>query len=497
MKKNKKVKISIAVIWILSILLAGGSVPASIFLFDIPKYVTIVLSVLVALSGIVCYKVATKRGKKIAVVVVSLFTMVFAVLGNYCNPYWNSIAGKMSKSGYSKPMEEVLSRQEAIEDLEYAMYYLDKCHPLFYHEMPKDVEVRYQEVLAELESINTMSVCELSRKIEYVFSVLHDGHSYVKGNPEIRHYMKDIYKFKEKNAELIAVGGIEMEELLQRTKDMYSYEEKSWHMHMLQNDLSSLQGLMYLGFNTDEGVEYTYENPDGTRESEIYFTDDFLTYDEYMVYNHVEQEENEADSFVYYEIDEEKSLALLTINSCDYNSEYKDCLNEMFTQIKEKGIEHVAVDLRKNGGGSSLVANEFIRYLNVDSFEQGTNKWRWGWFVIPFNGSTVKNKKYENLLFEGNVYVLTASESFSSAMLFAQWILDNDLGTLIGEAPGNTPNGYGDITMFTLPNSELFMQLSTKEFIRADKENPSDLVDPDIVCDSDEAIEVLYEQISK
>jgi C-terminal processing protease CtpA/Prc len=169
----------------------------------------------------------------------------------------------------------------------------------------------------------------------------------------------------------------------------------------------------------------------------------------------------------------------------------------MFREVKEKNIQNVAVDLRDNGGGNSLVVNEFIRYLNIESFEQGTNDWRWGCFMIPFHQSTVKNKKYEELLFEGEVYILTSSSSFSSAMLFAQWIVDNNLGTLIGEAPGNDPNGYGDVTMFTLPNSKLFLQTSTKVFCRADKDNPDDLVEPDISCDANEAMEVLFEEISK
>jgi hypothetical protein len=82
-------------------------------------------------------------------------------------------------------------------------------------------------------------------------------------------------------------------------------------------------------------------------------------------------------------------------------------------------------------------------------------------------------------------------------MLFAQWIVDNNLGTLIGEAPGNDPNGYGDVTMFTLPNSKLFLQTSTKVFRRADKDNPDDLVEPDISCDANEAMEVLFEEIGK
>ena len=56
--------------------------------------------------------------------------------------------------------------------------------------------------------------------------------------------------------------------------------------------------------------------------------------------------------------------------------------------------------------------------------------------------------------------------SFSSAMMFVQFIKDNGIGTVIGEAPGNDPNGYGEVVHFDVPNSHLFVQISRKKFKR-------------------------------
>ncbi|MBQ8199673.1 MAG: hypothetical protein IJZ76_09660 [Lachnospiraceae bacterium] len=484
-------KIALMILWILSLVIAVGSIPASILWFEIPEYFTVIFATAIVIFAAGCIRIISKRKKRIAVIISSVVVILISAFGNYCNPYWNYSVT------YSETMDTVLTNREAVEDLECVMKHLKKCHPAFYHGIPEEVEVRYQEVLKQLGGTETVTVCWLSQKAEYICSVLRDGHTYVKENPEVRHYMKDIYKFQKENAQLVAINGLDMKKLLEQTKELYSYEAESWQLHMLKNDLSSAEGLMFLGIYTDAGVEYTYEHADGTRESNTYHTADFLTYDDYVSYNNIEQASDKEESFVSFEIDEDKSLAILTLTSCNYNKEYKDCLLRMFREVKEKNIQNVAVDLRDNGGGNSLVVNEFIRYLNVESFEQGTNDWRWGCFMIPFHQSTVKNKKYEELLFEGEVYVLTSSASFSSAMLFAQWMVDNDLGTLIGEAPGNDPNGYGDVTMFTLPNSKLFLQTSTKVFCRADKDNPDDLVEPDISCDANEAMEVLFEEISK
>ena len=104
-----------------------------------------------------------------------------------------------------------------------------------------------------------------------------------------------------------------------------------------------------------------------------------------------------------------------------------------------------------------------------------------------------KNEKVNDLLFTGDFYLLTSSGTFSSAMLYAQYVKDNHVGTIIGEAPGNDPNGYGEVVYFALPNSKIFMSVSTKHFIRVDKDAGTYLVEPDIECSSNEAMDKLYE----
>ena len=85
-------------------------------------------------------------------------------------------------------------------------------------------------------------------------------------------------------------------------------------------------------------------------------------------------------------------------------------------------------------------------------------------------------------------------------MEFAEFVRDNDLGTIIGEAPGNDPNSYGDVAYFSLPNSHIFMQISTKNWVRADRNAPEGLIIPDIECDIthyEDSREALYNAISE
>ena len=101
------------------------------------------------------------------------------------------------------------------------------------------------------------------------------------------------------------------------------------------------------------------------------------------------------------------------------------------------------------------------------------------------------------MLFDGDVYVLTSTNSFSSAMDFAMLISDNKIGKIIGEPSGNKPRSYGDVAVFKLKNSGLRMQVSTKKWYRVDESITDELIEPDIACNREEALQVLVEQLGE
>lgn len=142
------------------------------------------------------------------------------------------------------------------------------------------------------------------------------------------------------------------------------------------------------------------------------------------------------------------------------------------------------------------MGNEFIKYLPVDHYSDGPYDWRWGFLNIRRSGRTT-NRRYKEWMFDGNVYILTDRESFSSAKDFAMLIQDNHLGKVVGEPSANAVNGYGEIAIFYLPNTGLFVQISTKKWYRIDETNTDSYVMPDYPCDSQNAIEKLYEIIGQ
>jgi len=62
--------------------------------------------------------------------------------------------------------------------------------------------------------------------------------------------------------------------------------------------------------------------------------------------------------------------------------------------------------------------------------------------------------------------------------------------------PPPTKSGSGEVAYFYLPNTGIFVQISTKKWYRIDKNNSDDFVIPDYMCESDECIKKLYEIIS-
>jgi hypothetical protein len=473
-------------------LLSLAAVAVNLFFISIPEFAALVLSVLMLAALILLFiKGCGRRVSKTVLSIATVLMIVFILFCAYCNPYWNSITFRSYRP--TRPYNHTISLKEAKADLDYMMHYLKKDHPLFLMGIPADIEASYNEAVKELELADTITVTTLNQKLQSILSRLGDAHTSSYPNYAVNHYLKYIKSINDKGYNLIQVNGVELNKLFKQYSHLYSFEVESWGLMQLRQDLSSLEGLYFLGLNPESGLTYTYEDKSGELYTFTYEVSDFVTWEEYQSYNNIT--DSQAEPFVSYKVDDASSLAVLRLKQCNYNNEYRSCLKAMFTEVRDKGIENVAVDIRGNSGGSSLVVNEFIKYLNVDSYKIETTKWRFGFLNIGSGIKELKNNKYDELLFDGRVYLLTSTSTFSSGMMFGEYIKDNRLGIIIGEAPGNTPTGYGDIATFMLPNSRLYVQISTKQFWRADRESSELLVVPDVECKAAEAMDMLLSMV--
>ena len=481
-------------------IVAISIVPVNVYLFSMPKWVTIVICIILSSAYLrMMFAVAKKKKSKAVVSVFFVITLAFTIAGNYFNPYWNSHNFK-KKAVVPKDitMDTKLDKKKALADLEEFIGYVKKVHPACMSGLPENVDIKYQNTKNFINNSKTVTIADLYRKIEAICYELRDVNTYVRYESDDIHYLKDMKKIMEENDELVSINGINFSDLIESSKEMYSYEVDRYQDVLLYKDLFTLEGLKYVKVYPNKSEDYpkdsyiyVFKDENGENKEVVYKTSDYLTKEAYELYSKSETEENPFS----YEIDDVRKLAIIKFENFENTDEYIEFLNEVFTNIKDKNINNLAVDLRGNESGTDSAIIEFFKYLNVDSWKVETNEVRFGVVDIESEDNVVNNDKIEEKLFEGNVFVLTDTKTFGSAMRFAEYIQDNEIGKIIGETPGNAPTGFGEPVSYVLTNSKLSLMVSTKAFTRANRDNESRMIEPDIKCNKTEVYDKLYDAV--
>jgi hypothetical protein len=109
---------------------------------------------------------------------------------------------------------------------------------------------------------------------------------------------------------------------------------------------------------------------------------------------------------------------------------------EVLAQIDSRSVERVVIDLRRNGGGNSALAQPLISGLRKR---------------MPINQ-------------KGKLFVLIGPGTYSSAMQNALELRQRTQAILIGLPTGGSPNAFGEIKFVEMPHSKWMVQYSTKYF---------------------------------
>jgi C-terminal processing protease CtpA/Prc len=88
--------------------------------------------------------------------------------------------------------------------------------------------------------------------------------------------------------------------------------------------------------------------------------------------------------------------------------------------------------------------------------------------LFTFLQSSTLNQK-------GKLFVIIGRQTFSSAVSNAVLFKFNSNCVLVGEPTGGKPNSYGEVSLFTLPNSGIGVQYSTKFIQVLSNEDPISL----------------------
>lgn len=379
------------------------------------------------------------------------------------------------------PLDTVLNSEQAQKDLKYVYDTVRAKHPLFL--IDDGAEKRFGDVYIklrrELMDKDSVTVNELWEKSAELVCTLDDAHTivtasgteYVNGGNEISKAYND--------GTLVSIDGISADSMKEHFKKVFPCEPQvSFYAdYMFGVVLEYGSWLTLLGADVSDGIDVVI----GENAKHFDMTD--------------EEPARKQLELCSYKIDKENSLGVFTLNRCEMSAEYTDRLSEFFSAVRDNNIGNIAVDLRSNGGGTTEVINEFLRYINISDYKLfGGTDIRIGGNLISYRDEITPNKHVENA-FDGNVYVLTSQYTFSSAMDFATVIQDNGIGKVIGEIPGNMPTANGDKLSFQLPESKLLLGVSYKKFYRVDIDKSEEPLIPDCTVNADEALEKLVEYI--
>jgi hypothetical protein len=144
------------------------------------------------------------------------------------------------------------------------------------------------------------------------------------------------------------------------------------------------------------------------------------------------------DRNYWYTYLEESGTIYFQYNRCanDRDQPFEQFAAEMFRFMDANAVQRVVIDLRYNGGGNSTIIRPFMDGMR--------------------NRSALNTPE--------TFFALIGAGTFSSALMNAIDLDTQTNATLLGEGTGGKPNGYGEVRDFSLPNSGLRVQYSTRFF---------------------------------
>lgn len=431
---------------------------------------------------------------RITVTCVGIAGALICIGGAYFSPYWNSIV--MGMNPVTRRSDAEISQVEAYSDLQYAIHYLTKVHPELMEGVSGEFRQSCEVAGEKIADADAVTVTEFAGILQGAAASLGDAHTGISltyahdaGEP---HRLPTEGEHSSAGDVLTHINGIPVEQLFDERRDLVVAETDEYGARRLARYAMSLEGLQYLGIPVGPAVTYTFARPDGTTIEETVSAQDFIDAASYDAL--YPDDANVTEGFASYDIDPERSLAILRLDTWVNNAEFQSIARQFFTEVHDEGIRNVAVDLRRNAGGDIEAVYEFLKYIDTPSYMVPGQTRRFGPVERIRPAEVRSNPLDSDLAFTGNLYALTSAETMSSAMVFAEILQDNDMGTVIGEVPGDSANGYGDLVMFELPNSHLLLSVSSMERHRIDS-GSSDYVEPDVPAEAAHAVEALYDAI--
>lgn len=178
----------------------------------------------------------------------------------------------------------------------------------------------------------------------------------------------------------------------------------------------------------------------------------------------------------------EEGVGVYTYSSFDAGEDAYADMADVFKTANDLGVRDLVIDLRRNGGGNSSAGDQLICHFHEDQYKQFrkvvarysapvAELFRGkGWPVsgkpgtwAVYEGGLRKPARAEPF-FAGKVHLLVGPGTFSSASDFAAAFKDFAMGEVWGSETGGVRTCHGDRLSFKLPRSGQEVGVSWKTF---------------------------------
>lgn len=428
-----------------------------------------------------------------------------------------TVRGQLDSSAYS--LNKKFSTAALLEDFELFQTALNEAHPGL-HEYISKQELDQQFATIEHALTDSMTELEFYQHLLPLVVSIRCAHTWLQ--PSKAYYKNQryfplgikivnggAYIFRNYSSDttivqatkIISINGLPMTEVVDRIYPLlygdgtvetskWYYLENSFHYYYAETfgtvDTFHIQGVLYESKDTVTWKLLGAEKQQFTATKQGTFSKSYQPFRAWF--------------------DDERSLAWLRVSSFSpyrykkAKQHYPKALKSTFKRIRKKGIQHLVIDLRNNGGGLEDYSNLLFSYIAKQDFRAFTevrsagdlNYTFWKYTNLESSGFKLDDLKallskgidssyvlennpgtlWQNPVkspFEGKVLILMDGSTLSAAGLFANMAFTHGLADFAGQECGT--NYYrinGNVLpVVTLPNTGLRLQVPLFQAVQA------------------------------
>ncbi|GAB3937864.1 S41 family peptidase [Mucilaginibacter myungsuensis] len=446
------------------------------------------------------------------------------------------------------------------QDLDALLKKFEEIHPNYFKETPRDTVLkRYEQLKARItKPLNRMDFMNMFAPM--VFDVIKDGHNYVNAPGEeiqqyidrdglffplpVRIYKRMLFVNSRKadlpyNTQIKSINGVPAQDIVDKILGSYNPENDRYEESYCSGDFSRM---FWVSYGMMKQFKITYADGDAVKEivmtgAKLEQVDQLRAKPQSEAKNYLIRYPN----YAYYELPDQR-IGVLEYKACADLENFRPFCDSVFTRIRKAGLKDLIIDIRNNDGGTTRLNQILYEYITDKPVAQYTqvdikvskeskrdliqaNRKFAGWFkwyhylyypiyirleagrklLLTARNGTMVTQTFQpvtppknDLLFKGDIYLLTGNSTYSSAAIFAAAFKCYQLGAIVGQETGEPTCFTGDWVSVVLPNTKLDVAISDRRFLLACGKCDGRGVLPDrAVNDDKNAMDVVKKMIAQ